>query len=93
MCPCDSSQMTDVDLTSSPPSLINAKTNESWADQTLEQFGGTRHRSAVRLTQVLPGAIAFVISQDGDLRVFYSDGTGVYSFTDLDAWVTDVDAT
>ncbi len=73
--------------------LINAKTNEPWADQTLEQYGGTRHRSAVRLTQLLPGAVLFVISQDGDLRVFYSDGSGAYAFTDLDAWVTVAEAT
>ena len=31
---------------------------------------GMRHRSAYRFCQRVPGAMAFVISQDGDLRVF-----------------------
>ena len=31
---------------------------------------GMRHRSAYRFCHWVPGAMAFVISQDGDLRVF-----------------------
>ena len=31
---------------------------------------GIRHRSAYRFCQKVPGAMAFVVSQDGDLRVF-----------------------
>jgi len=40
---------------------------------------GTRHRSAYRLCQAIPEALAIVISQDGDVRfVKYQDGAVVY---------------
>ena len=39
---------------------------------------GTRHHSARNLCQAQPGAFAFVISQDGDLTLFFSDQQGVY---------------
>ncbi len=31
---------------------------------------GTRHRSAARFCKAVPGGIAFVVSQDGDIRLF-----------------------
>lgn len=34
---------------------------------------GERHKSAFELCEAVPNAIAFVVSQDGDLRVFCSD--------------------
>jgi hypothetical protein len=34
----------------------------------------------------LPGTIIFVVSQDGDLTVFYSDESYAYRIRDLDAW-------
>jgi hypothetical protein len=46
---------------------------------------GTRHRSAIRLCQAVERAIVFVISQDGDLRVFHSDGRHVRRWDDLNA--------
>ncbi len=64
------------------------KTKKPFPDQGAKQFGGTRHRSAYRLCKILPNTIVFVISQDGDLRVFFSNDTDVYSFESLSAWVT-----
>jgi DNA integrity scanning protein DisA with diadenylate cyclase activity len=46
-------------------------------DQLLARFGH-RHRSAFLLCKAIPNAIAFVISQDGDLPVFSSDDRHVY---------------
>lgn len=50
--------------------------------------GGMRHRSAADFVRAVPGAIAFVISQDGDLSAFYSDDSRAYRLTNLDAWGT-----
>lgn len=47
---------------------------------------GTRHKSAFRLCKAIPGALAFVVSQDGDLRIFYSDSKYVYFLDALHAW-------
>lgn len=53
----------------------------------LERFG-TRHRSAVRLCAAVPGTTAFVISQDGDLRVFYGmPDRRVCMWRNLGAWM------
>ncbi|WP_010584774.1 putative sensor domain DACNV-containing protein [Schlesneria paludicola] len=49
---------------------------------------GMRHRSAAEFVRAVPGAIAFVISQDGDLSAFYNDDTRAYRLTNLDAWGT-----
>jgi hypothetical protein len=46
-------------------------------EQLLARFGH-RHRSAFLLCKAVPNALAFVISQDGDLRVFSSDERHVY---------------
>lgn len=53
-----------------------------------EAFGGMRHRSAAELVRSTAGAIAFVISQDGDLSAFYSDESSAYWLPNLDAWGT-----
>ena len=47
---------------------------------------GTRHRSACGLCCQHPYAFAFVVSQDGDLRVFCSDSEHAYGFEGLDVW-------
>jgi hypothetical protein len=39
---------------------------------------GTRHSSAFDLCEAVAGAVVFVISQDGDLRLFASDESTVY---------------
>jgi hypothetical protein len=46
-------------------------------EQLLARFGH-RHRSAFLLCKAVANALAFVISQDGDLRVFSSDEEHVY---------------
>ena len=50
--------------------------------RTLEQSTdgvGTRHRSAYRLCNALPGAVAVVVSQDGNVRfVRRTDGGVAY---------------
>ena len=54
----------------------------------IERFG-TRHRSASRLCAAVPGTLAFVISQDGDLRVFYGQsGRRVCMWRNLGAWMS-----
>jgi hypothetical protein len=48
------------------------------AEERLLARFGHRHRSAFLLCKAVANAIAFVISQDGDLRVFSSDDEHVY---------------
>jgi hypothetical protein len=63
-------------------------TLESQALIDVERWG-TRHRSAFRLCCVRPGTIVFVISQDGDLRVFYGHtGNRVCAWQSLGSWMT-----
>ncbi|MGO9107866.1 MAG: putative sensor domain DACNV-containing protein [Thermoguttaceae bacterium] len=50
---------------------------EQQVDEVLQPLGH-RHRSAFNLCKKVPNSIAFVISQDGDLRVFSSDSERVY---------------
>lgn len=76
----------EAKASSAPRSLRNIKTGELTPEDELLSFG-TRHRSAYRLCKVHPGTIAFVISQDGDLRIFYSTDSDVYGFQFLHAWV------
>ena len=45
---------------------------------------GMRHQSAFRLCKAIPNAIAFVVSQDGDLRLFYSDSEHVYFIEEVE---------
>jgi hypothetical protein len=64
--------------TSSPRTYLDSRTRAPLAeDQLLSRFGH-RHRSAFQLCKAVPNAIAFVISQDGDLPVFSSDDRHVY---------------
>lgn len=37
---------------------------------TLEKLGGTRHQSAARFVAEQKDAVAFVVSQDGDVTAF-----------------------
>ena len=50
---------------------------EQQADEVLQPLGH-RHRSAYNLCKAVPNSLAFVISQDGDLRLFASDGERTY---------------
>jgi len=71
--------------------LVDAKTEKPREQQGSAQFGGTRHRSAYRLCKVVPNALAFVVSQDGNLGGFYSDDMYVYAFRGLGPWFTNAD--
>ncbi len=66
--------------------LRNLKTGDPMPETELDRLG-TRHRSAYRLAKSHPGVIAFVVSQDGDLRVFASTQHDVFGFDRLHAWV------
>jgi hypothetical protein len=61
-------------------------------EQEIKQFG-TRNRSAFRFCKVYSGAIAFIISQDGDLRVFASDATNVFLLKNITTWTSIREAT
>lgn len=64
--------------TSSTRTYVESRTKAPLAeDQLLSRFGH-RHRSAFQLCKAIPNAIAFVISQDGDMPVFSSDDRYVY---------------
>ena len=66
--------------------LRNLKTGDLMPESELDRLG-TRHRSAYRLAKAHPGVIAFVVSQDGDLRIFCSTQDDVFGFDRLHAWV------
>ena len=64
------------DADKSPLKYAHFFTKELQSEDDLK--GGMRHQSAYRLCKVTPGALAFVVSQDGDLTVFLSDKDFVY---------------
>jgi hypothetical protein len=70
---------------------VDAFVRPSHDDPTARQLSsfGMRHRSAYRFVEAVPGALAFVISQDGDLRVFHEqDGTvRLYEGPSPEDWV------
>jgi hypothetical protein len=57
----------------------------AWPDQSGHDLGGTRHRSAYRLCKTVPGALVFVVSQDGDLTLLYSTHDNVHAIRGLTA--------
>ena len=54
------------------------------APVSLSDFG-MRHRSAIRFCQEVPGAMAFVVSQDGGIRMFHSVDGRVRQWVELSA--------
>jgi hypothetical protein len=56
----------------------DSRTHAPLAEEQLLVRFGHRHRSAFLLCKAVPDAIAFVISQDGDLSVFSSDDRHIY---------------
>jgi DNA integrity scanning protein DisA with diadenylate cyclase activity len=83
----------DAKVVDSPRKLKNVKTGAIHDDSEIASLGlGTRHRSAFRLCKAHANSLVFVVSQDGDLRVFFSDDEFVYGFERLYAWVNDLDA-
>ena len=63
--------------------LVEGGLTETQIPESQVMNYGTRHRSAIRLCQAVEGALAFVISQDGDLRVFHSDKSHVHRWDNL----------
>ena len=81
----------DEDVSISPLYEADASTQNVIGELDLSQFG-TRHRSAFRLCARRPGTLAFVISQDRDLRVFYGRRQRpgeVCVWQALGAWMSD----
>lgn len=66
-------------------SVRNAVTMEEIPEGEIRAYG-TRHQSAIGFCQRNPGSLAFVISQDGDLRLFVDDDKGVYGFGPMVGW-------
>ena len=73
-----------VDRPATPLPLVDAATQTRLRSGDIEAFG-TRHRSACRLCQARPGMLAFVVSQDSELRIFASDEQQAYRYDTLDA--------
>ena len=57
---------------------VDSRTGAPLAEGQLLARFGHRHRAAFLLCKAVPDALAFVISQDGDLPVFSSDDRHVY---------------
>jgi hypothetical protein len=68
---------------SSRRKYVDSRTKADLAEDRLLSRFGQRHRSAFLLCKAVPNALAFVISQDGDLPVFSSDDRHVYCDEDL----------
>ena len=73
--------------------LFDAATGEPRDGVSDEQFGGTRHRSALRFAKATADSLVFVVSQDGDLRVFSNHSDQVHAFGGLEAWISQADGT
>jgi hypothetical protein len=59
---------------------VQGKTQQDVSEDELLQPFGHRHKSAYSLCKQVANSLAFVISQDGDLRVFASDESTVYLY-------------
>ncbi len=59
-------------------SCHHATSGEEIPRNTLLQLHGTRHKSAYLLCEQVDGAVVFVLSQDGDLKVFARSGEKIF---------------
>jgi hypothetical protein len=64
---------------------VVGRTQEDISEEELLRPFGKRHTSAYQLCRQVPDSLVFVISQDGDLRVFASDESTVYLYDLLHA--------
>lgn len=67
------------------PPCYNGDTDELLPESLLVTFGA-RRRSAIQLCQACPGALAFIVSQDGDLRAVVRRGDVVRLYDNLTVW-------
>lgn len=78
-------QVSDQQAREAPRSFKNYKTGEQWEYESfLKGIGGTRHKSAARLCKAYDGILVFIVSQDGELKVFSSDADKVNAFGPVD---------
>ena len=78
-------RITDEQLKNSPLNFKNFKTGGVWPDREFfDGIGGMRHKSAAALCKAHANVLVFVISQDGELRVFSSNTTSAYAFGPVD---------
>jgi hypothetical protein len=78
-------KITDEQLGNSPRAFKNFRTGENLPDREFfDGIGGTRHKSAARLCMAHAAVHVFVISQDGELRVFSSNTDSAYAFGPID---------
>lgn len=60
--------------------FCNAVNNKVVELDEIEKFGGMRFQSALRFCKKNPNALAFVISQDRDMKVLWSDENNAFAF-------------
>jgi DNA integrity scanning protein DisA with diadenylate cyclase activity len=60
--------------------------SEPVSPEVIRRSFGARRKSALDLCRACPGAMAFVVSQDGDLRIFVRDGDVVRFFDRAAYW-------
>jgi hypothetical protein len=65
--------------------FTDVASGDEWSyDDFMKGIGGTRHKSAARLCRAHPNVLVFVVSQNGDLKLFYSNEKQVNGFGPLD---------
>jgi hypothetical protein len=80
-------KITDRQLKNSPRTFKNFKTGEIWPDREFfDGIGGMRHKSAATLCKAHANVLVFVVSQDGELRVFSSNSESVYTIGPIDTY-------
>jgi hypothetical protein len=86
-------KITDEQLRNSPRTFKNFKTGEVWPDREFfDGIGGMRHKSAARLCRAYADVLVFVVSQDGELRVFTSNSESVYTIGPIDTHSAHINA-
>ncbi len=68
----------EKDAKNSDRSFQPRENQETQSEEHIMSRFGTRHRSAYYLCKAIPSTIAYVISQDKELRIFWSDKKNVF---------------
>jgi len=64
---------------------LNGNANDEVSEEVMATFGA-RRRSAIQICKMCPGALAFIVSQDGDLRAVVGKANKVRLYDDLTLW-------